>query len=523
MLHKWKAAECGAGAGGAGGDQRRRCVAASLSMLIAATLAFLAYVAFFPDDGAGGLYRLWRCQDCAGELGEFPGDEDAAADGPTAGGGRVRTPTTLSHIVFGIGASAQTWDRRRGYAELWWRPDQMRGHVWLDEEPVSPWPAATCPPYRVSADASRFGDRASASRMARIVADSFLAVAAELGNDTAREEVRWFVMGDDDTVFFPDNLVAVLRKYDHEEMYYVGAPSESVEQDVMHSYGMAFGGGGFAVSYPAAAALAKAMDGCLDRYTYFYGSDQRVQACLSELGVPLTREPGFHQVDIRGDAYGMLAAHPVAPLVSLHHLDHIQPISPRGKTALDAVRPLVGASRLDPARALQQSFCYQHGLGYTWSVSVAWGYTAQVYPWAVAPHDLEVPLQTFRTWRSWADGPFVFNTRPMRPDDACARPAVFFLSRARNDTGGRATVTEYARHAARRPEKECDKASFRAASTVHTVRVYAPRMSESDWKRAAAALLQDEADEVGLGAGGADTALRRSRARYTIGPSVLTP
>ncbi|XP_062216081.1 uncharacterized protein LOC133916430 [Phragmites australis] len=476
MLHKWKVAECGAGAGGV--DQRRWCVAASLSMLIAATLAFLAYVAFFPDDGAGGLYRLWRCQDCAGELGDFPGDEAAAADWPSAGGGRA--PTTLSHIVFGIGASAQTWDQRRGYVELWWRPDQLRGHVWLDQEPVSPWPAATCPPYRVSADASRFGDRASASRMARIVVDSFLAITAELGNDTAPDEVRWFVMGDDDTVFFPDNLVAVLRKYDHEELYYVGAPSESVEQNVMHSYGMAFGGGGFAVSYPAAAALAKAIDGCLDRYRLFYGSDQRVQACLSELGVPLTREHGFHQVDIRGDAYGMLAAHPVAPLVSLHHLDHIQPISPQGKTALDAVRPLVGASRFDPARALQQSFCYQHGPGYTWSVSVAWGYTVQVYPWPVAPHELEVPLQTFRTWRSWADGPFVFNTRPLSPHNACARPAMFFLSWVRNETG-RATVTEYARHGVP-SEKECDKASFRAVSTVHTIRVIAPKMSENEWK-----------------------------------------
>jgi hypothetical protein len=37
------------------------------------------------------------------------------------------------------------------------------------------------------------------------------------------------VIGDNDTVFFPDNLVAELNKYDHAEMYYVGAPSESVE------------------------------------------------------------------------------------------------------------------------------------------------------------------------------------------------------------------------------------------------------------------------------------------------------
>ena len=94
MLHKWKAVEGGGCAGVAGGgDQRRRCVAASLSMLIAATLAFLAYVAFFPNDGAGGLYRLWRCQGCAGELGEFPGDEAPAADGPSPSR-EARKPTT---------------------------------------------------------------------------------------------------------------------------------------------------------------------------------------------------------------------------------------------------------------------------------------------------------------------------------------------------------------------------------------------------------------------------------------------
>ncbi|TVU29672.1 hypothetical protein EJB05_21249, partial [Eragrostis curvula] len=312
----------------------------------------------------------------------------------------------------------------------------MRGHVWLDEEPASPWPVATSPPYRVSPDASpsRFGGRvrASASRRARIVADSFLAVAA--ANDTGRPQVRWFVMGDDDTVFFPENLVAVLGKYDHEDMYYIGAPSESVEQNVAHSYGMAFGGGGFAASYPAAAELTKVVDGCLDRYRAFFSSDDCVYACLSELGIPLTREPGFHQLDILGDAYGMLAAHP-----------------------LDVVQSLVAASRFDPARSLQQCFCYhKHGPGYNWSVSIAWGYTVQLYPWAVAP-----------------------------PDDPCVRPTVFFLSRARNETGGAATVTEYSRHVVQSDSQEdCGRPSFRLASAVRTVRVLAPKMSPSDWKRA---------------------------------------
>ncbi|CAO2174239.1 unnamed protein product [Urochloa humidicola] len=448
---------------------RRRRVSLSLFMLMSATLAFLAYVVFVPIPGGDAassrrLMHQWRrCQ------------QDSAR----------REPTSLSHIVFGIGGSARTWSRRRGYVELWWRPGQTRGHVWLDEEPPGSWPAATSPPYRVSPGAySRFGRRAAASRMARIVADSFAAVA----NATGEEEVRWFVMGDDDTVFFPDNLVAVLR-YDHEQAYYVGAPSESVAQNLRHAYGMAFGGGGFAVSYPTAAELAGAIDGCIDRYKDLFGSDERVHACLSELGIPLTREPGFHQLDLHGDAYGLLSAHPVAPLLSLHHLDNIEPISPQGQTPLDAVRSLVDAAQLDPARSLQQTFCYYHdyGGGHNWSVSVAWGYTAQLYPWVVPAHELEVPLQTFRAFRGSPDEPFLFNTRPWRPDDACARPVTFFLSQARNETGGAAaaTVTEYSRHVAgRKSTEECDKPSFRSVATVDTVRVLAPKMNPQDWERA---------------------------------------
>ncbi|KAF8724018.1 hypothetical protein HU200_021025 [Digitaria exilis] len=463
MLRKWKAT-----VGGAGGRDlqllRHRRVS-SLSLLILIS-PFLAYVVFFPvSPGSGGAcgglryHQWWRRHDSMGRS-------------------SARAPTSLSHIVFGIGGSARTWAHRRGYVELWWRPGQTRGHVWLDEEPPSastPWPA-TSPPYRVSStDTSRYGRRAAASRMARIVADSFAAVA----NVTGEDEVRWFVMGDDDTVFFPENLVAVLRKYDHEQPYYVGAPSESVRQNTRHSYGMAFGGGGFAVSYPAAAELTGVIDGCIDRYRDMYGSDERVHACLSELGIPLTREPGFHQLDLHGDVYGLLSAHPVAPLVSLHHLDHIQPISPHGQTSLDAVRSLVDAARLDPARSLQQAFCYHDG------PPVAWGYAAQLYPWAVSVHQLEAPLHTF----SPDNGPFLFNTRPWRPDDACARPLTFFLDRARNETGvaaAAATVTEYSRHVAgdKLTAKECDKPSFRLAAAVQTLRVLGPKMDPADWQRA---------------------------------------
>ena len=61
---------------------------------------------------------------------------------------------------------------------------------------------------------------------------------------------------------------------------------------------MAFGGGGFAISYPLARALEKMQDRCIQRYPGLFASDDRMQACMAELGVPLTKELGFHQVCI---------------------------------------------------------------------------------------------------------------------------------------------------------------------------------------------------------------------------------
>ncbi|KAA8534178.1 hypothetical protein F0562_031629 [Nyssa sinensis] len=381
-------------------------------------------------------------------------------------------PTNISHIVFGIGGSMNTWKDRRHYGELWWQPNITRGYVWLDEQPHSnaAWPQNS-PPYRVSEDWTRFKFSSSRSgvRIARIVLESF---RLRLPN------VRWFVMGDDDTVFFTDNLVSVLAKYDHRQMYYIGGNSESVEQDVMHSYGMAFGGGGFAISYPLAAELVKVLDGCLDRYYTFYGSDQRIWACVNEIGVSLTEEQGFHQIDIRGDPYGLLAAHPVAPLVSLHHLDYVKPLFP-SQNQLDSLRTLIQAYRADPARTLQQSFCYQPK--HKWSVSISWGYTAQIYPWLLSASELAMPLQTFQTWRSWANGPFTFTTRWMSADP-CEQPVVYFLDRV-TVVGEGETLTSYKRHEFE-AGKKCDRSTYAPVMSVHRIIVSAFTMDPWEWKMA---------------------------------------
>ncbi|KAL5717270.1 hypothetical protein ACHQM5_010308 [Ranunculus cassubicifolius] len=376
--------------------------------------------------------------------------------------------TNLSHIVFGIGGSGTTWKDRRHYSQLWWKPNQTRGFVWLDHKPINyndEDEDNTCPPYRVSEPTSRFTNGLRpAIRISRIVVESF-----RLG----LPNVRWFVMGDDDTVFFPDNLVTLLSRYDHNQMYYIGGNSESVEQNVMHSYDMAFGGGGFAISYPLAAQLNKVLDGCIQRYWDLYGSDQRIESCLSEIGVSMTRNRGFHQFDIRGNPYGLLAAHPLTPLITLHHLDAVSPLIPNN-TQMESLGLLFEAYKVDPARIIQQSFC--HDLVRNWSLSVSWGYTVQLYPSLLRAKVLNTALDTFKTWRSWKNGPFTFNTRPIS-SDPCERPLIFFFDRI--DDLGKLSVGFYKRFVGE-TGYDCD----RAPRAINRVIVSAPKMDPNEWKKA---------------------------------------
>ncbi|CAI0471898.1 unnamed protein product [Linum tenue] len=430
-------------------------------------------------------------------------------------------PTNLSHIVFGIAGSSSSWNLRRHYSALWWRPNVTRGHAWLDAEPPlnESSPSASSPPYRVSADASRFkytstyGSR-SAVRIARIIKESFelLETAEKKKKD---DDVRWFVMGDDDTVFFLENLVTVLAKYDHEQMYYVGSNSESVEQDVIHSYDMAYGGGGFAVSYPLARELVSVLDGCIDRYASFYGSDQKVQGCMTEIGIPLTKELGFHQMDIRGNPYGLLAAHPVAPLVSLHHLDYLRPIFPN-TTRIEAVQKLMESYARDPSRALQRSFC--HDLRRNWTVSVSWGYTVQLYPSLVTAKRLDATIQTFKTWRTWKESPFTFNTRPAAAGSNAREvvvPVLYFLDSVGENVGGegRGSLTTYRRHVAGLEEGKVrstgEQQGDRVLAGVRAVHVAASTMDPKTWTMAP----RRQCCEVMDGGDGADSGVVRVKVR----------
>ncbi|KAG6760187.1 hypothetical protein POTOM_036690 [Populus tomentosa] len=430
-------------------------------------------------------------------------------------------PTNISHVLFCIGGSTATWRDRSLYSSIWWVPNVTRGFVWLEQKIESHQSNKNVPAVKVSSPEwtrFKYSSSRSAVRIARIISDS---VKLRL------PDVRWFVMGDDDTVYYTDNLVSVLSRYDHKQMWYIGGNSESVEQDVIHTYDMAFGGGGFAISYPLAERLVTILDGCLDRYYYFYGSDQRIWACISEIGVPLSRERGFHQgntrwrlregsvvkvcsvllcsvahtlstkevtfvglskkrsilfkkktLDIRGSAYGLLAAHPLAPLISLHHLENLEPLFPN-HNQIDSLKSINRAYQVDPPRIFQQTFC--HDSKRKWSISISWGYTVQLYPLLLPAMDLQTPEQTFKTWRSWSNGPFTFNTRPVEPDP-CKRPVVFMLEQA-NEGRVNGSLTSYKRivHA---PGKTCKTTQYAQAMSVQRILVSSLKMEPDYWKKA---------------------------------------
>ncbi|GMN58092.1 hypothetical protein TIFTF001_027184 [Ficus carica] len=337
----------------------------------------------------------------------------------------VYSPTSLEHIMFGIASTKNSWPKRKDYVKMWWKPGRMRGCVFLEEALPSEHHNLTndayLPPVCISEDTSRFrytyrGGVRSAIRVARVVSE---AVALN------HSDVRWFVFGDDDTVFFPENLARTLSKYDHGLWYYIGTNSELFEANRNFGFGMAFQGAGFAISYPLAKVLAKVLDSCLERYPHLYGSDARIYSCLTELGVGLTLEPGFHQMDIRGDVFGLLASHPVRPLVSLHHLENTDPIFPN-MTTLEALRHLFRATNVDSQRLLQQTVCYDRW--FSWTIVVSWGYAVQIFGNHVfLPDVLPVP-ETFKSWRQTGNlsGLYSLTTKQIHPDP-CRRPTIFFL------------------------------------------------------------------------------------------------
>lgn len=148
------------------------------------------------------------------------------------------------------------------------------------------------------------------------------------------------------------------------------------------------------------------------------------------------------QYDVYGDLLGLLGSHPVAPLVSLHHLDLVEPIFPHMHRAR-AIGRLMEAVKQDSASIIQQSICYDKDK--YWSISVSWGYVVQVWRGIMSPRELEMPSRTFLNWYKRADyTAYTFNTRPVFKHP-CQKPFIFYMTKTRYDPARRQVIGTYFR------------------------------------------------------------------------------
>lgn len=136
------------------------------------------------------------------------------------------------------------------------------------------------------------------------------------------------------------------------------------------------------------------------------------------------------QWDIRGNAHGLLSSHPIAPFVSIHHVEAVDPFYP-GLNSLESLKLFTKAMRADPKSFLQRSICYDNAQHLTFSVSL--GYAVQVLPNVVSPRELERSERTYSAWNGISHrNEFDFDARdPSR--SICRKPILFFLQDVGNE------------------------------------------------------------------------------------------
>ena len=148
----------------------------------------------------------------------------------------------------------------------------------------------------------------------------------------------------------------------------------------------------------------------------------------------------FFQWDIRGNAHGLLAAHPIAPFVSIHHVEAVDPLFP-GLSSLESLKLFTKAMTTQRRSFLQRAICYDVIQKLTFSVSL--GYVVQVFPNIVLPRELERSEQTYVAWNKVNKrDEFDLDTRDVYRS-VCKKPILFFLEDVKKD--GNATLGSYTR------------------------------------------------------------------------------
>lgn len=134
------------------------------------------------------------------------------------------------------------------------------------------------------------------------------------------QSIKWFAIGDDDTMWFIDNLLKTLEQYDSSKLIYLGNTSDKNETVQRHGNYYAYGGGGILLTKSLVSLLGNSFQLCRKKYSHMFGGDEMIGKCLTQiLNVNLTINKHFHQIDHEGDMEGFFQSG-IEGLVTLHHM-----------------------------------------------------------------------------------------------------------------------------------------------------------------------------------------------------------
>lgn len=144
--------------------------------------------------------------------------------------------------------------------------------------------------------------------------------ASNLLREHNHSNIEWIAIGDDDTLWFIDNLLEILQQYNSSNIIYLGNTSDRNETIENHGNYYAYGGGGILLSKTLILHIANSSQLCLKKYKSMFGGDEIIGKCLTEFfKINLTLNEHFHQLDHAGDLEGFFQSG-INGLVSLHHL-----------------------------------------------------------------------------------------------------------------------------------------------------------------------------------------------------------
>ncbi len=134
---------------------------------------------------------------------------------------------------------------------------------------------------------------------------------------------KWFIMIDDDTYLFKNNLMAHLNTLDHTEPTYIGAANNFRGCDGVIKMGegpfFAHGGSGIVLSKAAIEKLADNVDDCEVKYEGCWAGDIRTSLCLRDQGILFNRDKAtmnFHGNPIQKQKF----VGPCSTPFTFHHL-----------------------------------------------------------------------------------------------------------------------------------------------------------------------------------------------------------